>query len=155
MERDRYYQISKNISWSSNSMNKEIKEEKYKDFLFDIISNSNKLYAYSNQKTINESMVKFGGKAKNVIYIRDRAIYLYKNGIRATLTILAKRKNIPKNIINNLNLKLHEKILYKYEDIIHLIFWKDKKIIYTISNYYNGQIINALRLNKKSMKKKI
>ena len=44
MTRDRYYQISKNIRWSSNLTNKEIKEEKYKDFLFDIISNSNKLY---------------------------------------------------------------------------------------------------------------
>ena len=39
MTRDRYYQISKNIRWSSNSTNKEIKEEKNKDFLFDIISN--------------------------------------------------------------------------------------------------------------------
>ena len=34
-----------------------------------------------------------------------------------------------------------------------LIFWKDKKIIYIISNYYDGQIINTLRLNKKTMKK--
>ena len=72
MTRDRYYQISKNISWSSNSTNKEIKEEKYKDFLFDIISNSNKLYVSSNQKTIDDNMVKFEGRAKNVIYMRDK-----------------------------------------------------------------------------------
>ena len=38
----------------------------------------------------------------------DLFIHLYKKGIRATGT--------------NLNLKLHETILYKYEDIIHLIF---------------------------------
>ena len=74
MIRDRYYQISKNIRWSSNSKNKEIKEEKYKDFLFDIISNSNKLYISSNQKVIDESIVKFEGMAKNVIYIRDQPL---------------------------------------------------------------------------------
>ena len=34
MTRDRYCQISKNIRWSSNLAYKEIKEEKYKDFLF-------------------------------------------------------------------------------------------------------------------------
>ena len=74
MTRDRYYQISKNIRWSLNSMNKEIKEEKYKDFLFYIISNSNKLYVFSNQKTIDESIVKFEGRAKNVIYMSDKPI---------------------------------------------------------------------------------
>ena len=83
----------------------------------------------------------------------DLFIHLYKKGIRATGTILANRKNMPKNIISNLNLKLHETFLYKYEDIIHLIFWKDKKIIYIIYKYYDGQIINTLRLNKKTMKK--
>ena len=50
-------------------MNKEIKEEKYKDFLFDIISNSNKLYVSSNQKTIDESMVKFEGRVKKMLFI--------------------------------------------------------------------------------------
>ena len=69
MTRDRYYQISKNTRRSSNSKNKEIKEEKNKDFLFDIISNSNKLYVSSNQKTINESMVKFEGMAKKILFI--------------------------------------------------------------------------------------
>ena len=38
----RYLQISEYIRWSSNSTNNEIKEEKYKDFLFDILYNSNK-----------------------------------------------------------------------------------------------------------------
>ena len=74
MTSDRYYQISKNIRWSSNSTNKELKEEKYKDFLFNSVSNSNKLYVSSNQKTIDESMVKFEGRAKNVIYMRDKPI---------------------------------------------------------------------------------
>ena len=78
MTRDRYYQISKNIKWSSNSKNKEIKEEKYKDFLFVFIFNSNKLYDSSNQKAIDESMVKFERRAKNVIYMRDKPINLFK-----------------------------------------------------------------------------
>lgn len=74
MIKDRYYQISKKIRWSSNSKNKEIKEEKFKDFLFDIISNSNKLYVSSNQKAIDESKVNFERRAKNVIYMKDKPI---------------------------------------------------------------------------------
>ena len=66
--------MSKNIRWSSNSTNKELKEEKYKDYLFDIISNSNKLYVSSNQKTIDESMKKFEGIAKNIIYMYENLL---------------------------------------------------------------------------------
>lgn len=61
----------------------------------------------------------------------DLFIYLYKKGIRATGTFLINRNNIHKNIINNLNLKLHESAIYKCNDIIKLLFWKDKKIIFT------------------------
>ena len=74
MSRDRYGQISQYIRYSVYLDNSDNKESKYKDFLFDIILNSNKLYKPSNQKSIDESMVKFEGRAQNVVYMRDKPI---------------------------------------------------------------------------------
>ena len=46
----RYRQISQYIRYSVYLDNSDNKEGKYKDFLFNIILNSNKLYKLSNQK---------------------------------------------------------------------------------------------------------
>ena len=54
MTRDRYGQIAQYIRYSSHSYSSDNKEDKYKDLLFDIILNSNKLYKPSNQKSIDE-----------------------------------------------------------------------------------------------------
>ena len=52
MSRDRYRQIAQYIRYSSHSNSSDNKENKYKDFLFNLILNSNKLYKPSNQKSI-------------------------------------------------------------------------------------------------------
>jgi hypothetical protein len=74
MSRDRYRQITQYIRYSSHSITSDNKGNKYKDFLFKIILNSNKLYKPSNQKSIDESMVKFEGRVQNVVYMRDKPI---------------------------------------------------------------------------------
>ena len=65
--RDRYRQISQYNRYSFCLNNSDKKENKYKDFLLNIILNSNKLYKPSNQKSIDESKVKFEGRAQNVV----------------------------------------------------------------------------------------
>ena len=74
MSSDRYRQISLYNRYSVYLDNSDNKESKYKDFLFNIILISNKLYKPSNQKSIDESMVQFEGSAQNVVYMRDKPI---------------------------------------------------------------------------------
>ena len=64
MSFDRYNQINRNICFSSKSYSSNRKEDKYEDFLKRIINNSNLYYNSSNIKSIDESMVKFAGRAK-------------------------------------------------------------------------------------------
>jgi len=71
---DRYKQINKSIRFSSKSFNSKEKEDKYHDFMKSIISNSNIYYKASNIKSIDESMVKFSGRAKYIIYMRNKPI---------------------------------------------------------------------------------
>ena len=61
---DRYKQINKGIIFSSKSFISKEKEDKYYDFMKNIIINSNLYYKASNIKSIDESMVKFSGRAE-------------------------------------------------------------------------------------------
>ena len=79
MTRDRYRQITQYIRYSSHSNSFDNKENKYKDFLFNLILNSNKLYK-SKMK-----MVKFEGRAQNVVYQRDKPI---KKGFKMYVLIV-------------------------------------------------------------------
>ena len=68
---DRNKQINKNIRFCSKSFFcSEKKEDKYDDFLKTIINNSNLYYKPSNIISINESMVKFAGRAEYIIYMK-------------------------------------------------------------------------------------
>ena len=74
MSFDRYNQINRNIRFSSKSYSSNRKGDKYEDFLKRIINNSNLYYNSSNIKSIDESMVKFAGRAKYIIYMRNKPI---------------------------------------------------------------------------------
>lgn len=71
---DRFNEIYRAIRYSSKPFTSNEKEDKYKDLLHSIIVNSNKLYQASNQKSIDESMVKFQGRAKHLIYMKNKPI---------------------------------------------------------------------------------
>ena len=74
---DRFNEIHRAIKYSSKSFTSNEKEDKYKDFLHAIIVNSNKLYQASNQKSIDESMVRFQGRAKHLFYMKFKTIKIY------------------------------------------------------------------------------
>jgi hypothetical protein len=74
MSFDRYKELNQNIRFSSKSFSSDKKEDKYNDFFKSIINNSNLYYKASNIKSIDESMVKFSGRAKYKIYMKNKPI---------------------------------------------------------------------------------
>ena len=68
----------------------------------------------------------------------DIFLNLKKLDILAIGTIVQNRKNLPKQQLSNLNLKRYESIIYSYLNSLKILIWKDKKNVYTITNYYDG-----------------
>ena len=127
---DRFNEIYRAIRYSSKSFTSNEKEDKYKDFLHAIIVNSNKLYQSSNQKSIDESMVKFQGRAKHLIYIKNKPIkwgfkmFVLCDSIKGySLNILphiGETKFTINYIISILYSKLNLMIFYIWTDIIRI-----------------------------------
>ena len=78
-------------------------------------------------------------------------LLLKEKGIYATGIVKSNRKNLPNELIKNLNLKSNETKLFNYAKKIRFLIWKNKNPIYMLSIYYDGFITSKERIETKDL----